>query len=107
MKKSGLKDMDSSVLPKWTKSFLTDSYEWRGASIPTAYYERFKDFIHEEALLFKGFELRYPAMRRFVIANSDIPESHLVTFEKYMLQPESKDDKSYVSVAADAKKSTW
>lgn len=101
MKKSGLKDMDTSVLPKWSKSFLTDTYEWRGASIPAAYYERFKDFIHEEALLFKGFELRYPAMRRFVIANSDIPEAHLITFEKYMLQPGCEDDQSYVSVAAD------
>jgi len=80
--------MDASALPKWSKSFLTDSYEWRGASIPSAYYERFKDWVHSEAILFKGFEIRYPLMQRFIFANSDIPSEYLTTFERYLLQPD-------------------
>lgn len=95
MKKMGLKGMDTSALPKWTKSLFTDSYEWRGANVPSEYYERFKDWVHSEAILFKGFELRYPLMQRFTFANSDIPAQHLTTFERYLLQPDYQEGEAH------------
>jgi hypothetical protein len=79
---------DIVTLPQWTLDFTGSSFVWRGAVVPKRYYEMFQRWFNIEGLMYKDADTRLRKSGELRSIFVDTPEEHLLTFERYIMEPE-------------------